>query len=108
MANDPDDPEKSLDLLDAAWNSLKGAFTTFRSRPSPRPPFIGSVAAAVGDPLISGTKFVPESSYFSVRLVDMHLAQGGKYFVTYLPMGVCVAEYTYGLERRRLPLVLSN
>jgi hypothetical protein len=49
-----------------------------------------------------------EASYFSVRLVEMRLAEGGKYFSEYLPMGVCVAEYTYGAARRRVPLVLSN
>ena len=100
--------DNSLNTLGEAWTALKDAFSTFRSRPSPRPPFIGPVAAAAGDAVLSGSAFTPEASYFSVRLVEMRLAEGGKYFTQYLPMGVCVAEYTFGTERRRIPLVLSN
>ncbi|MGJ5079288.1 hypothetical protein [Bradyrhizobium sp. HKCCYLS3013] len=61
-------------------------------------------AATAGDDL----EFVPESSYFRVRLLAMRLAEGGEYFVDYLPLGVCVAEYTYGPERSHVPLILSN
>src|SRR5512143_1158864 len=100
--------DDSLNTLSDAWTALKDAFRTFRSRPSPRPPFIGPVTAAAGDAVLSGSAFTPEASYFSVRLVEMRLAEGGKYFTQYLPMGVCVAEYTFGTERRRIPLVLSN
>jgi len=100
--------DEAKDGLSEAWTALKTAFAKFRSRPSEPEPYIGPVTAAPGDPLVSGSEFPAESSYFSVRLVDMHLAEGGKYFTDFLPMGVCVTEYTYGFERRRLPLVLSN
>lgn len=95
-------------LLGDAWEQVQKAVDMFVSRPSPRPPFAGAIAAADGDMLVAGTDFVPEASYFSVRLVDMRLAEGGKYFTEFLPLGVCVAEYTHGTERRRVPLVLSN
>jgi hypothetical protein len=98
----------SVETLGEAWQTLKQAFATFKSRPSPRPPFIGPVTAAAGDALQAGATFAPDASYFSVRLVEMRLAKGGEYFKTYLPMGVCVVEYTFGAERRRIPLVLSN
>ena len=80
----------------------------FISRPSREPFFAGSVAAAASDNLVDGREFIPEASYFSVRMVEMRLAEGGRYFTEFLPLAVCVAEYTYGAERRRVPLVLSN
>jgi hypothetical protein len=95
-------------MPDSAWQQIQDAFSDFLSRPSPHPPYIGAVAAGAGDGLAAGRAFAPEQSYFSVRMVEMRLAEGGKYFINYLPLGVCVAEYTYGAERRRVPLVLSN
>jgi hypothetical protein len=97
-----------MPMLDTAWRTIKDAVDAFISRPSPQPPFIGTVAPADGSNLVAGRAFVPEASYFSVRLVEMRLAEGGKYFTEFLPLGVCVAEYTYGAERRRVPLVLNN
>jgi hypothetical protein len=95
-------------MMDDAWTTIKDAVDRFISQPSAEPPFTGPVSAVSGDSLAVGRAFVPEASYFSINLVDMRLAEGGKYFVSFLPMGVCVAEYTYGAERRRVPLVLSN
>jgi hypothetical protein len=95
-------------MYDVAWKPVRDAVDKFVSRPSPQPPFIGGVRAAAGDSLVVGRPFLPEASYFSVRLVEMRLSEGGKYFVDFLPLGVCVAEYTYGIQRRRVPLVLSN
>jgi hypothetical protein len=94
--------------LGDAWSALKSGFAAFKSRPSPRPPFIGPVAQRSGDSLVSGRAFAADASYFGVRLVEMRLAEGAKYFSEFLPMGVCIAEYTFGTERRRIPLVLSN
>jgi hypothetical protein len=94
--------------MNDAWTTIKDAVDRFISQPSAEPPFTGPVSAVSGDSLAVGRAFVPEASYFSINLVDMRLAEGGKYFVSFLPMGVCVAEYTYGAERRRVPLVLSN
>jgi hypothetical protein len=95
-------------VSDLAWNRIKDVVEKFISRPSPQPPFFGAVTAVSNDGLVVGRAFVPEASYFSVRLLAMRLAEGGRYFVDYLPLGICVAEYTYGPERRRVPLVLSN
>ena len=95
-------------MPDLGWNRVKNLVERFASRPSPQPPFFGQVSTASEDGFIVGRAFVPEASYFSVRLVDMRLAEGGKYFVDYLPLGVCVAEYTYGTDRRRSPVVLNN
>jgi len=95
-------------VSDLGWDRIKDVVDKFISRPSPQPPFFGAVAAAAGDDLAVGRDFVPEASYFGVRLLAMRLAEGGRYFVDYLPLGVCVAEYTYGPERRRVPLILSS
>jgi hypothetical protein len=92
----------------STWETLETTFKKFVSRPSPQPPFVGPITAIDGDPVVAGSAFMAEASYFSVRLVEMRLAEGGRYFSEYLPMGVCVAEYTYGAARRRVPLVLSN
>jgi hypothetical protein len=95
-------------MIEDGWAAIKGFVDNFISRTPADPPFIGAVSATPGDSLALGRAFVPEASYFCIQLVDMRLAEGGKYFVDFLPLGVCVAEYTYGAERRRVPLVLSN
>jgi hypothetical protein len=59
-------------------------------------------------PLWVGQRFEPEASYFGVRLVEMSLAKGGEYFTSFLPLGVCLTEYTVGQERQRHPMILSN
>ena len=82
--------------LDTTWDQIKQAFDAFVSAPSPQPPFTGPVAAADGDGLVVGRDFIPEASYFSVRLVDMRLAESRKYFTEFLPLGVCVAEIHTG------------
>ena len=90
------------------WQRLKQAVDEWVSHPSQRP-FVGSVQAKPGDKAIAaGTAFVPEASYFSVRLVEMGLAEGGRFFASFLPLGVCLTEYTIGDERQRRPMVLSN
>jgi hypothetical protein len=38
----------------------------------------------------------------------MSLAKGGEYFTSFLPLGVCLTEYTVGQERQRHPMILSN
>src|SRR6266404_3947277 len=86
--------------------AIKQVYDNFISRPSPQPPFSGLVASEGG--IAANCNFVPEGSYFSIRMVEMRLAEGGKYFVDFLPLGVCVADFKYGPERRRVPLVLSN
>jgi len=95
-------------MSETTWEQFKAIASKFISRPSPQQPFSGPVDAEAEDGLAMGREFIPEASYFSVRLVEMRLAEGGKYFVEFLPLGVCVAEYTYGAQRRRVPLVLSN
>jgi hypothetical protein len=90
------------------WQRLESALQDWISRPSQRP-YTGWVQAQPdGRTIAAGKAFVPEASYFSIRLVEMGLAQGGKYFTTFLPMGVCLTEYTIGDERQRRPTILSN
>ena len=61
-----------------------------------------------GNPLLMGQAFDRDASYFSVRLVEMFLEQREKYFTDYLPLGICIAEFSRGGEKQRVPLVLSN
>lgn len=88
------------------FEAIKQVYDNFRSRPSPQPPFSGLIDSEGG--VNAGRGFTPEASYFTIRMVEMRLAEGGKYFVDFLPLGVCVADYKYGSERRRVPLILSN
>ncbi len=61
-----------------------------------------------GNPSLTGQAFRRDASYFSVRLVEMFLEEREKYFTEYLPLGICIAEFTRGGEKQRVPLVLSN
>lgn len=91
-----------------AWQGLERAVGNWISHPSEKP-FNDRVKAEPGEGIIAvGQDFVPEASYFSVRLVEMNLAEGGRYFTEFLPLGVCLSEYTIGAERQRKPMILSN
>ena len=66
--------------------------------------------ASSNDPMLEnlkGDQFVPEKSYFSIRIAEMYLAEAGRYFVDFLPMCACFLKYTYGSGTREVPFVLS-
>lgn len=90
------------------WSDLKALVDGWISAPVRRP-FNAPIAAAVGaQPVLAGKAFAPEASYFSVRLVEMCLAERRRYFAEFLPLGVCLSEFTFDDQRRRRPLILSN
>jgi hypothetical protein len=63
------------------------------------------------DPRYEATKgdiFLPGRSYFSVRIVEMRLAEAGSYIATYLPMCTCFLRYTYGGVIRDLPFIVGH
>lgn len=63
------------------------------------------------DPHRSATKgdaFQPERSYFSIRVVEMRLAEAGRYFTEFVPMCSCFLKYTHGRSQRTVPFVLGN
>lgn len=92
----------------STWRKLEDAVRDWISHPSQRP-YTGRVDAEPGGKTIAaGHIFVPEASYFGVRLVEMSLAEGGAYFTRFLPLGVCLTEYTVGEDRQRTPMILSN
>lgn len=98
--------EEQADMT--GWDTLTQVWTGFKSQPTVRAfdAFIDD--GGIADRGIAGRVFTPEASYFSVRLVEMFLAESRKYFVEFLPLGVCVAEFRRGAVRQRVPLVLSN
>src|SRR5258706_16479306 len=57
---------------------------------------------------VGGEQFLPERSYFSVRVVEMRLAEAGRYFTEFVPMCSCFLRYTYGRSQRNLPFVLGS
>jgi hypothetical protein len=57
---------------------------------------------------VDGRPFEPEASYFSVRIAEMYLRNGGEYFRQFLPMAVTLAQFTQGGQARTLPFFLNN
>jgi hypothetical protein len=57
---------------------------------------------------IGGHPFAPESSYFSVRIVEMHLKNAREYFRNFLPVGVVLSEFSQGGQTRAQPFFLNN
>jgi hypothetical protein len=90
------------------WATLKGVVDQWASRGLDRP-FVGYVqSAGGGNAIATGLGFVPEASYFGVRMVEMGLREGGKFFSSFLPLGVVLTEFSFGSERQRRPTILSN
>lgn len=58
--------------------------------------------------LLEGEPFVAERSYFSVRIVEMRLAEAGRYGVDFVPMCSCFLKYTYGDSLRSVPFVIGS
>jgi hypothetical protein len=57
---------------------------------------------------VDGEAFPAEASYFSVRIVEMHLQNAGEYFRNFLPMVVTLSEFSRGGQARALPFFLNN
>ncbi|KVL96221.1 hypothetical protein [Burkholderia stagnalis] len=56
---------------------------------------------------LRGDPFVPEASYFSIRIVEMRMAEAGNYVSTYLPMCSCFLRYRYGTDEREVPFIVG-
>lgn len=61
-----------------------------------------------GNPSLKGQTFDRGACYFSIRLMEMFLEQRERYLTEYLPLGICIAEFTRNGEKQRVPLVLSS
>jgi hypothetical protein len=57
---------------------------------------------------VDGQAFEPEASYFSVRIAEMYLRNGGEYFRQFLPMAVTLAQFSQGGQPRTIPFFLNN
>ncbi|MCS3759688.1 hypothetical protein [Bradyrhizobium centrosematis] len=89
------------------WTTLKNVVEHWASRELRRP-YVGYVASGGGNAMTAGQTFVPEASYFGVRMVEMGLREGGKFFSSFLPLGVVLTEFSFGDGRQRRPTILSN
>ncbi|MGA7777629.1 MAG: hypothetical protein WCA85_07935 [Paraburkholderia sp.] len=56
---------------------------------------------------LRGNPFRPEQSYFSIRVVEMRMAQAGNYISTFLPMCSCFVRYPYGASVREVPFIIG-
>jgi hypothetical protein len=82
--------------------------TILRRRTAPYADFsIGS--ERVLDPLTSGeaTGFVPEETYFEIRLSQMYLNHEREYWREFLPLASLMAEFQFAGERRTVPMVIG-
>jgi hypothetical protein len=69
-----------------------------------------SVNQASGDERdipVMGDRFLPERSYFSVRIAEMRLSEAARYWVEFVPMCSCFLRYTYGASQRNIPYILG-
>src|SRR5271165_2041917 len=89
------------------WATLKKVADHWASRGLERP-FIGYLPSAGGSGIATGEEFVPEASYFGVRMVEMSLREGGKFFNSFLPLGIVLTEFSFGNDRQRRPTILNN
>lgn len=94
--------------LPSAWSILKKAADSWVSQPLQKPTYRLINSTNDESSVLSGQEFAPGASYFSVRMVEMNLAEGRRYLVDFLLLAVCLSECTIGTERQRAPLILSN
>ena len=89
------------------WTTLKNVVDRWASQELERP-FVGYVGSGGANTIATGEPFIPEASYFGVRMVELGLREGGKFFNSFLPLGVLLTEFSFGSERQRRPTILSN
>jgi hypothetical protein len=84
------------ETADAAWDG-------FRTRPNLRQVYLH--VAGDGDP--KPRRFEPEKSYATVRVVELRLAEAGRYLTDFLPMCACFLRQGEGEAQRTLPIVIG-
>jgi hypothetical protein len=94
------------------WEQAREFAGWVKERPAERR-FIASVPTGniKDDPMagsVTGASFVPGASYFSIRLVEMHLANEGEWFKSFLPLCVTLAEFSQGDQLRAVPFIVNN
>lgn len=57
---------------------------------------------------LNGSPFMAEQSYFSIRLVEMRLADPSNYLRTVIPMCSCFLRFPYGTGKREIPFVVGH
>src|SRR4051812_27659384 len=57
---------------------------------------------------VKGDRFVPERTYFSVRVAEMRLSEAGRYGLEFVPMCSCFLRFTYGSSQRNVPFIIGN
>jgi hypothetical protein len=94
------------------FETAKEWFDWFQARPATRRFYRAIPTDRVErDPkpgVVDGQAFAPEASYFSVRIVDLHLKNAGEYFRNFLPVGVVLSEFTAGGQTRAQPFFLNT
>jgi hypothetical protein len=87
-------------------------FNWFQARPSTRKLYRAIPwNRIIDDPtpgLVDSSPFETEGSYFSLRIVEMHLQNSGEYFRQFLPVTVTLSEFTQGGQARALPFFLNT
>ena len=89
--------------------AVREAWQGFKTRPNLRQAYLE--VAEAGEPEAAapaeGREFRPEESYAGIRVVEMRLAEAGRYFAEFLPMCACFLREGEGEAQRTLPVVLG-
>lgn len=85
-------------LLDRVAHSPSPAFTSFRI-PDGQVTDAGAVDQDTG--------FVPEETYFEVRLSQMHLQYGREYWRQFIPLASFMTQFQYAGTRQTVPFVVG-
>jgi len=87
---------------------FKALFDKFLSRPSQQLLYAPIPTDHILDESFASLGFIPEESYFELRLAEMHLQHRGELFRNYVPLCVVVVDYHYEGESQNLPVIVSN
>ena len=89
------------------WGGIAGqaqsAWEHFKTRPNLRQVYC-PVTDAAAEP---ARRFEAEKSYATIRVVELRLAEAGRYLTDFLPMCACFVRYGEGDGQRTIPVVIG-
>lgn len=83
--------------------NAQSAWGNFKTRPNLRQVYLP--VAEEGEP--EPRRFEAEKSYATIRVVELRLAEAGRYLADFLPMCTCFLRHGEGEAQRTLPVVIG-
>ena len=90
-------------FLSGVAERVESAWAGFKTRPNLRQAYLR--VAGEGDP--APKRFEAEKCYATVRVVELRLAEAGRYLADFLPMCSCFLRYGEGESQCTLPIVIG-